>query len=216
MNKMISNLHYITQDIEGMSHTELITKVCSAGIDWVQLRVKNKTYNEWLDIATKSQLICKQHHATFIINDNVTIAKEVKADGVHLGKTDMNPREARQLLGSDAIIGGTANTFEDIEQLANAGVDYIGLGPFRFTATKENLSPILGLEGYIRITELCKKNGINIPIIAIGGITIEDVKLLMNTGVYGIAVSSAINKSTTISETLKQFQDKLKSEKTSA
>ncbi len=210
MNKNISHLQFITQDIEGIGHSELALTACSAGIDWIQLRVKNRSYNEWLDIALKTEMICRKYHARFIVNDNVVIAKAVKADGVHLGKSDMSPREARQELGSKAIIGGTANSFEDIEELNDAGIDYIGLGPFRFTATKENLSPVLGIEGYKNIIDQCKKNGITIPIIAIGGIKIEDVKPLAETGVYGIAVASAISTSPNIFEAAKRFKSKVK------
>lgn len=209
MNKLISHLHYITQDLDGMDHSALALSACRAGVDWVQLRVKNRTHNELLDLALKTELICRQHHVKLIINDNVNIAKIVKADGVHLGKTDMDPREARMILGNDFIIGGTANTFEDIKKLADAGVDYVGLGPYRFTNTKENLSPVLGSEGYEKILELCRKNGINIPVIAIGGIKVEDVKPLITTGIYGIAVSSAINKSESMTESVKRFKNKL-------
>lgn len=209
MDKTISHLQYITQDVIGMDHPELVLRACSAGIDWIQLRIKNRSYNELLDIALKTELICRQHHAKLIINDNVNIAKIVKADGVHLGKTDMSPKEARTLLGNNFIIGGTANTFEDIKKLADAGIDYIGLGPFRFTETKENLSPVLGLEGYEKIIELCRKNKITIPIITIGGIKTADVKPLLETGVYGIAVSSAINKAENITESVKRFKNKI-------
>ena len=212
MNKYISHFHYITQDIEGLPHHEMVTNACIAGVDWVQLRVKNRSYNEWLDIALKTELICRHHHAKLIINDSAAIAKAVKADGVHLGKTDMDPREARQLLGSNAIIGGTANTFEDIKHLVETGVDYVGLGPFRFTSTKENLSPVLGLAGYEQIIAQCRKSGITIPVIAIGGIKVEDVKPLMETGVYGIAVSSAINKAPSTFDAVKRFKNKIKFE----
>ncbi len=211
MDKIISHLQYITQDVEGVSHSELALKACQSGIDWVQLRVKGKSYNELLDIALKTELICRQYHAKLIINDNVNIAKVVKADGVHLGKIDMDHKEARKLLGNNFIIGGTANTFEDIERLVDSGVNYIGLGPFRFTETKENLSPILGLEGYEKIIEECRKNKITIPIIAIGGIKVEDVKPLIEKGVYGIAVSSAINKAENMTEVIKRFKNKINS-----
>ena len=206
---MISRLHYITQDIVGVPHQELTLNACIAGIDWVQLRVKNRSYNEWLDIANKTEMICRKYHAKLIVNDNVVIAKAVKADGVHLGKTDMSPREARQELGSNAIIGGTANSFEDIKQLNDEGVDYIGLGPFRFTYTKENLSPVLGIDGYKKIIEQCKKNGITVPIIAIGGIKIEDIKPLAETGIYGIAVASAISSAPNMFEAAKRFKNKI-------
>ena len=190
----IARLHYITQgDIFGYTHSQLAEEVCMAGVNWVQLRVKKKGYADWKEIASDALKVCRKYKARLIVNDNVRIAKEIDADGVHLGKDDMLPKAARSLLGIEKIIGGTANTYIDIENLAEAGVDYIGLGPFRFTDTKENLSPVLGLEGYSKIIEECRKNGIKIPIIAIGGIKREDIKPLFGTGVYGIAVSSAIN-----------------------
>lgn len=207
---MISRFQYITQEIEGESHNQLAEVACAGGVDWVQLRIKDKSYNECLEIALKTEAICRKYHATFIINDHVKLAKSIRADGVHLGKSDMSPKEARDILGNDFIIGGTANTFEDIEKLAAAQVDYIGLGPFCFTATKQNLSPVLGIEGYELVIKKCMDAGITIPIIAIGGIKVEDVKTLMNTGIYGIAVSSAINLSEHKVETVKRFWNKIK------
>ena len=114
------------------------------------------------------------------------------ADGVHLGKNDMPPREARALLGPQKIIGATANTFGDIRRAAAQGADYIGLGPFRFTRTKEKLSPILGIEGYREILARCAEQGIRLPVVAIGGITAADVDALMATGIAGIALSGAL------------------------
>jgi thiamine-phosphate pyrophosphorylase len=202
----ISRFHYITQgNILGYTHSQLAEEACMGGASWVQLRVKKKGYSEWKDIAADTQNICRKYLAKLIINDNVRIAKEIDADGVHIGKEDMLPKAARSLLGKEKIIGGTANSFIDIAILAEAGVDYIGLGPFRFTETKEKLSPVLGLEGYRQIIEACKKNGINIPIVAIGGIKKEDIKDLLNTGVYGIAVSSAVNNELDKEEAVKSF-----------
>jgi thiamine-phosphate pyrophosphorylase len=207
---VISKLHYITQELEDQSHNELAETACLAGIDWVQLRIKNKSYEQQFKIATITKTICKKTDTKLIINDNVMLAKEIGANGVHLGKTDMNPVEARQILGDNFIIGGTANTFEDIEHLASARVDYIGLGPFRFTSTKENLSPILGLDGYKMIITKCKEKGIGIPIISIGGIRTEDVISLIETGVYGVAVSSAINLSKNKKEVVNEFWNNLR------
>ena len=102
------------------------------------------------------------------------LVKQIGADGVHLGKLDMPIKEARERLGKDFIIGGTANTFEDIRQHAADGADYIGCGPFRFTTTKQKLSPILGLDGYHSILTQMREKGITIPVVAIGGITRED------------------------------------------
>ena len=96
------------------------------------------------------------------------------------------------MLGDDFIIGGTANTFEDVRAHYEAGANYIGCGPFRFTTTKKGLSPILGFEGYISICSQMKAEGINLPIVAIGGITAEDIPMIMQTGVTGIALSGAV------------------------
>ena len=167
-------------------------KACKGGVRWVQLRVKNKPVVEWQAIAFETKKVCKQYGATFIVNDNVEIVKSVGADGVHLGKEDMRPDEARKILGSNFIIGGTANTIEDIRRLNEMKVDYIGLGPFRFTSTKANLSPVLGTNGYTEIMRQCAIENIIIPVFAIGGIQLGDIEVLMQTGVYGIAVSSAI------------------------
>ena len=190
----ISKLHYITQDnIFGYTHAQLTEEACMSGADWVQLRVKKKGYTEWKEIAEDVLQVCKKYKAKLIINDNVRIAKEISADGVHLGKSDLHPEEARKILGDGFIIGGTANDFMDIEDLAEDKVDYIGLGPFRFTKTKENLSPVLGLEGYEKIMRACREMKIEIPIIAIGGILTEDVRNILSLGIHGIAVSSGIN-----------------------
>lgn len=205
---MISKLHYITQEIEGKTHTQLAEEACIAGVNWIQLRVKNKPYVEWKAIALDTLAVCKKYHANLIINDNVELAKEIHADGVHLGKEDISTSEARKILGSNFIIGGTANTFEDIKIHA-PNVDYIGLGPFRFTSTKEKLNPILGIEGYAQIINKCRANHIAIPIIAIGGITSNDVSALLNTGVYGIAIASAITFSKDKRETIKEFLSQL-------
>src|ERR1700758_3328524 len=113
---MISKLQYITQDVEGKSHQQLAEEACTVGADWVQLRVKSKSAIEWKKIAMEAVTICNKHKAKLIINDNVSLAKEIGAHGVHLGKEDMNPVEARKILGNNFIIGGTANTFEDIKE----------------------------------------------------------------------------------------------------
>ena len=96
------------------------------------------------------------------------------------------------MLGPTFIIGGTANTFAEVQRHAAAGVDYVGLGPFRFTRTKENLSPILGLAGYAEILRQCRAAGLTVPIIGIGGITLVDVGALLANGLHGVAVSGSI------------------------
>jgi len=207
----ISKLHYITDDnVFGYTHVQLAEEVCMGGAEWIQLRVKKKGFSEWKKIAKDTLEVCRKYNAKLIINDNVRIAKEIKADGVHLGKDDMLPQAAREFLGEGFIIGATANSFTDIEGHAIANVDYIGLGPFRFTQTKEKLSPVLGIEGFKKISETCLHNGINIPIVAIGGIKFNDLNELFQTGIYGVAVSSAINNATDKEASVKKFINGIK------
>lgn len=212
MVKNIAALQYITQEFGGYTHVQLAEKMCVAGIKWIQLRVKNKSQDEYLSIAQKVKRICDNYACILIINDNVEITKKIKADGVHLGKSDVRPSVARKELGNNIIIGGTANTYEDIIDLISEGVDYIGLGPYKFTTTKKELSPVLGIEGYKNILEKCKKSNITIPIVGIGGITVKDVDQLLSSGLYGIAVSSAISKAENINDAILQFNNKLKYE----
>ena len=186
--KKISRLHYIT------TTPELAEKACAAGVDWIQLRLKNVTDAQYLSVAYEVGAVCRQYGAKLIINDNVQVAIDSGADGVHLGKTDMDPVKARQLLGTGKIIGCTAHNRTDIVRLAAKPVDYAGLGPFRFTTTKEKLAPIVGLQGYSRITQSLRELSIReIPLIAIGGIRTDDVPEILSRGIHGVAVSGAIS-----------------------
>ena len=186
----ISRFHYLTQDLPDISQQELAEIACKNGIRWIQLRVKNKPFEDWLQIAKDVKQICNHFQTTLIINDHAEIAKAVDADGVHVGKNDVTVLAARKIVGESKIIGATANSLEDILAHQKNGVHYIGLGPYKFTKTKEKLNPILGLEGYSIIQQ---SNNSSIPIIAIGGIQLEDVQPLMSTGIHGVAVSSVIN-----------------------
>ena len=162
------------------------------GCKWIQLRMKDASDDEVRKAAAEIQPMCKEHEAVFLLDDRVKLAKELHADGVHLGKNDMPIDEARRILGEEYIIGGTANTFEDIQRIAAQGADYIGCGPFRFTTTKKNLAPVLGVEGYRDIIAKMRNAGINIPMVAIGGITPDDIDEILATGVQGIAVSGTV------------------------
>ena len=188
----ISKIQYISTQYQNESFFDELQSVIDAGAEWIQIRVKQTRFNKWLEIAQKSVELCKAHNVICIINDNPVIAKKSGADGVHLGKNDMSPLDARKILVNHKIIGGTANTFYDIQRLANQGVDYIGLGPYRYTITKRNLSPFLGYSGYKSILLKCQSNAITTPIIAIGGITGDDVPSILQTGVYGFAFSGYI------------------------
>lgn len=189
---MLAKLQYISQGATADAHVENITAALEAGCRWIQLRLKNGTTEELQNVSEKVKRLCASFNATFIINDHPHIAKAVDADGVHLGLQDMPVAEARKIIGEGKIIGGTANTFADVVQRYEEGCTYVGVGPFRFTTTKEKLSPILGPEGYASIISRMETEGIQLPLYAIGGITPEDMEALMQTGVYGIAVSGII------------------------
>lgn len=190
----IARLHYISKPhiTEVDDFVDSSVEMLRAGVPLIQIRNKRMTTEQIAAVASAVRPAIQRFNKTLIINDNPAIALSSDADGVHLGKNDMPVADARRLLGDNFIIGGTANTFEDIKALCEAGVDYIGLGPFRFTTTKDNLSPILGIRGFQAILEQCKAHGLTIPVIAIGGITQSEVNEVMQTGVYGIAMSGGL------------------------
>lgn len=185
-------LQFISHYTDRYSYLDSIRMALAGGCRWVQLRMKDATDDEIRPVALEAQKLCKEAGATFIIDDHVELVKEIQADGVHLGKMDMPIVDARKLLGEDFIIGGTANTFEDVKSHYEAGANYIGCGPFRFTTTKKKLSPVLGLDGYRQIVSQMRQAGISLPIVAIGGITAEDIPDIMQTGVTGIALSGTV------------------------
>ena len=185
-------VQFITHYSDRYTYLDSVRIALEGGCRWIQLRMKDTPTEDILPIAKETLTLCRQYEATFIIDDHVELAKQIKADGVHLGKLDMPITEARSILGKNFIIGGTANTLEDIQMHYEAGADYIGCGPFRFTTTKKNLSPVLGLEGYREIVRKMKMEGIDLPIVAIGGIEKEDIPSLMGTGITGIALSGSI------------------------
>lgn len=206
---MYNKLQYISQ---GNTADEQLTNIHQAldnGCKWVQIRFKNHFSDDAFTLAAAVKTLCEEYLANFIINDNVYLAQQIAADGVHLGIDDITISEARSILGDTKIIGATANTFEDIQNHIQNGCDYIGLGPFKFTTTKENLSPILGLEGYRAILAKMQENGLTTPVYAIGGITLADVEPILQTGIYGIAVSGLITQATNKKKIIKQLKNDL-------
>ena len=188
------DVQFITHFTASISYPDSARIALEGGCRWVQLRMKDASEEELKNTAIRVQDLCRQYGATFIIDDHVDLVKQIGADGVHLGKLDMPIKEARERLGKGFIIGGTANTFEDIRQHVADGADYIGRGPFRFTTTKQKLSPILGLDGYRSILAQMKEEGLSIPVVGIGGITREDIPALKAVGLSGIALSGGILK----------------------
>jgi thiamine-phosphate pyrophosphorylase len=206
---MIDRLHYISQAPVGSSHLAAIENVLLAGCKWIQLRIKNQTEDEVLPLAIKAAALCTQYGAKLIVNDYPQVALKAGAHGVHLGLDDMPIPEARALIGREMVIGGTANTLKHMKLRADEGADYIGLGPYRFTTTKKNLSPVIGLQGYIDLMQQAKQAGIHLPVIAIGGIEIADVPLLIHSGIHGVAVSGALTNKADTAAAMHQLQQHL-------
>lgn len=189
---MNARLQFITHYTDQYSYLDSVRLALEGGCRWIQLRMKDATADEIIRTGLEAADLCHSYGATFLIDDHVELVGRIHADGVHLGKNDMPIAEARHLLGDDCIIGGTANTIDDVRAHYRSGADYIGCGPFRYTTTKKNLSPILGLEGYADIVHHMQQEGISLPIVAIGGITKADIPALMQTGISGNALSGSI------------------------
>lgn len=186
-------LQFITHSTHRLSYIDSARIALEGGCRWIQLRMKGVHETILEQNAIAIQQMCREYGATFIIDDNVLLAQRISADGVHLGKDDMPIAEAREILGSDYIIGATVNSFDDIlYHLKCCAPDYFGCGPYRFTTTKEHLAPTLGVEGYKEIVSKMRGQRIDIPLVAIGGITKSDIPQLLACGVDGIALSGSI------------------------
>lgn len=199
------NIQFITHQTERYSYFDSACLALKGGCKWIQLRMKEVALDEVEEVALRLKPLCKEQGARLLLDDHVELAGKLGLDGVHVGKKDMSVAEARKILGSSYIIGGTANTFEDVRMHKLAGADYVGVGPFRFTETKKNLSPVLGLEGYQKIREQMKRENIEIPMVAIGGINYEDIPAILQTGVDGIALSGTILRAENPVEEMKRI-----------
>jgi thiamine-phosphate pyrophosphorylase len=201
---------------DGSSVEEIVTQSQAAvkgGCRWIQVRMKDAPDEDVRSVMEAIRPLCLDTKTTLLLDDRVELAKALQVDGVHLGKQDMSPLDARKILGERAIIGGTANTLEDVERLSELHVNYLGIGPFRFTNTKKRLAPTLGLAGYRSIMDGMKIKGITLPVVAIGGITPVDVPEILATGVSGIAISGAIVHSVSPEEATRQFLQIIKKAK---
>lgn len=186
---MIPKLHYISQGVSPKDHIENIQKACSAGAELVELRLKNVSEKKYLKLATEAREITSYFQTRLIINDAYKIAKQVKADGVHLSKTAICPIEARKVLYTWQIIGASANSLQDCEMCIEKQVDYISLSPFRAIETLDTIA--LGFNGFTTIVEALKTET---PILGAGGITTKDVTAILETGISGIRVSKEITQ----------------------
>ncbi|MDQ3071650.1 MAG: thiamine phosphate synthase [Bacteroidota bacterium] len=209
MNKIkeIACLHFISQDdVEGRSHPDQILAACKAGVKWIQFRSKAADRFRIKREAIEARKITTDFGCTLIINDFVDMAYEIGAEGVHLGKNDMKIEEARKILGNEFVVGATANSPEDVERLSHLAVDYIGLGPYRYTTNKKDLAPVLP---YTSLKEIIQLAGL-IPVILIGGVIHMDIHDILSTGAHGIAVSSAIAKAPSLEGSCRIFQNEFK------
>ena len=207
---MKHRLQFITHFTERYTYFDSAMMALEGGCRWIQLRMKDAGEAEIERVALRILPECRRREAVFVIDDHVELALRVGADGVHLGKNDMPVDKARRLAGGNFIIGGTANTFEDVLRLVAQGADYIGGGPFRFTTTKKNLAPMLGIEGYKDILSRMKEHGITLPLVAIGGITCDDIPRLMAAGVSGIALSGSVLRAENPVEEMRKVVEKIK------
>lgn len=189
---------FITHHNEHYSYLESALLALNIGLKFIQLRIKDATDGEVLSVAEKLRPACDRHGALLTVDDRIHLLDTGLFDGVHVGKNDMPVAEARKITGNRFLLGATCNTSDDALKAIADGADYLGIGPFRFTETKKNLAPVLGLEGYRGIPQ-------TIPVYAIGGITTSDLLPLKQTGVYGIAISGMLLQSTDAAQTGKKL-----------
>lgn len=200
---MIPKLHYISQGGSVKEHLENIQNACNSGIELIQLSLNNTSEKKFLKAAIEARKITAHFQTRLLICGNYKIAKEVKADGVYLEKTDSCPTIARKYLYPWQIIGATANTIQDCETLLDKHVNYISLGPFKRTETDDNNALALGLDGYTAITDVLKTGT---PFIGFGNITTGDVTEILKRDISGISVSEAITRDF---NTIKTFNELL-------
>lgn len=174
------------QWLGGKDFYMVVEQVLKNGATFLQLREKNATHEQRVEEAKKIKQIAAKYHVPFVVNDDIWAAKEAGADGVHIGQSDMDYEQARKILGPDKIIGMTAKTVEQAVQAEKLGADYIGVGAVFHTTTKQDAKD-MSRETLAAITK-----SVSIPIVAIGGITYDNMDSLKDTGVAGVSVISAI------------------------
>jgi thiamine-phosphate pyrophosphorylase len=185
----IGRLHVITDTTvqRRFTHEQLAALACAGGADVIQLRDKSLPRDEFTAVARRVRDVCREHRVVFIVNDRVVVAQEAEADGVHLGRGDMSIADARAILGDGAFIGATAGSLEAALEAERDGADYIGFGHIFTTTSKVKGTPPVGLDGLRAVCAAAK-----IPVVAIGGITRENVGDVLRAGAWGVAVIAAV------------------------
>lgn len=208
--KYIEKLHYITHDIPHLSHIDQAQQACEAGAKWIQYRCLSKTDEALLKDINAIAEICDDWGTTLIVTDHVHLNGKADIQGFHIEDMEADFVALRKLVGDDITLGGSANTVENLIRLAQEGADYAGYGPFAITETKPNNYCLLGIEGYQNLVKELKTQNIDLPVLAVGGIKIYDVEALMQSAIYGIAVSGAINFADDFEEAYQDFYTAIK------
>lgn len=207
MRKYIAKFHYLTQDISDRSHLQQVVIACKAGANWIQYRCLTKSDKELINEINEVAAVCDDWGTTLIITDHYHLLDQVDVQGVHIENMNADLDAIRNQIGDEKTLGSSAISFEDIQRINLSGAaDYIGCGPFKFTRTKINSHPLLGIEGYSNIVKQMTDQNITIPLLAVGGITVNDVKALLETGIHGIAVSAAVNLAKDPASVIKDFR----------
>ena len=210
MKKYISKFHYLTQDLPHRTHIEQTEIACTAGANWIQYRCFSKADEDLIQEINQVASICDDWGATLILTDHYHLLDQVDAQGVHIEDMHANFAAIREIITDEKTLGASANRLVDIQRINASGVvDYAGYGPFAVTKTKPNDYPLLGIDGYKKITDTMAELGIDLPLIAVGGINLEDSEALVNSGIYGIAVSAAVNSSDLPGKMIREFYKKI-------
>jgi thiamine-phosphate pyrophosphorylase len=210
MKKFVEKLQFITHDLETLTHIEQAQTACEAGSKWIQYRCLTKNDDELLQDIQVIADICDDWGATLIVTDHVHLNGKADIQGFHIEDMDADFISLRAQLGEAVTIGGSSNTLEGLLRLADEGVDYAGFGPFAVTTTKPNNAALLGLDGYATAMQVLKEKQIDLPVVAVGGVTLNDVDALLRTGVFGIAASAAINQAPDLAIAYRAFYEKVR------
>lgn len=186
---------------EGETLESVVEGVLKSGATFLQLREKIQGHEEIVETAKKLQALCKKYKVPFVVNDDIMAAKEMDADGVHIGQSDMKYTKAREILGPDKIIGVSAGNLQEAKEAERVGADYIGVGAVFHTDTKKDATSLT----MDQLKEICE--AVSIPVVAIGGISVDNALELKGTGVDGICVISAIFGSENPEEATKKLLD---------
>lgn len=205
MKKYIEKLHFITHDLPNYTHLEQVQVACEAGAKWVQYRCLSKSDEELVKEINLISAVCDDWGTTLIVTDHIHLKDSADIQGFHIEDTKADIKKIRSQLGESYTLGGSANTVESLIRLAKEGVDYAGLGPFKMTTTKPNGLPLLDIQSYANAVKRLNLLNIDLPILAVGGVTLAAVEDLMTTGIHGIAASAAINQSKNLYEAYQDF-----------